>query len=88
MLYIMRRTQLYLDEDIWKALHVQARQSRTSISELVRKAVRAQYGNSQAHRRQATQGWVGIWKDRKDLPDSLTYVRQLRKGMRLRRFAS
>lgn len=84
----MRRTQLYLDDDIWKTLHVQARQSRTSVSELVRRAVRAEYGNSPAHRRQAMQDWVGVWKDRKDLRDSLTYVRQLRKGMRLRRFAS
>jgi hypothetical protein len=24
MLYIMKRTQLYLDEDVWKALHIQS----------------------------------------------------------------
>ena len=81
----MRRTQLYLNEDIWKALHVRSRQQGTSISELVRQAVRDKYGSSPARRKQAMQALVGMWKDRKDLPDSTTYVRRLRKGTRLRR---
>ncbi len=84
----MRRTQLYLDDEMWKALHIQSRQSGASISELVRLAVRDKYGSSLANRRQAMQAWVGIWKDRTDLPDSQTYVRRLRKGTRLRRIAS
>lgn len=84
----MRRTQLYLDNDIWKALHVRSRQQRTSISELVRQAVRARYGGSAADRRQAMAALVGMWKDRDDLPDSTTYIRRLRKGKRLKRIAS
>jgi ribbon-helix-helix CopG family protein len=84
----MKRTQLYLNEDIWKTLHVRARQSGTSISELVRQAVREKYGRSPASRQQAMMAVVGIWKDREDLPDSTTYVRHLRKGKRLRRIAS
>jgi hypothetical protein len=84
----MKRTQLYLNEDIWKALHVQSRQQGTSISELVRQAVRDKYGNSPARRTQAMQAIVGIWKDREDLPDSTEYVRRLRKGKRLRRILS
>jgi len=81
----MKRTQLYLNEDIWKALHVRSRQQGTSISELVRQAVRDKYGSSPARRKQAMQALVGMWKDRKDLPDSTTYVRRLRKGTRIRR---
>ncbi|MCH7977854.1 MAG: ribbon-helix-helix protein, CopG family [Acidobacteria bacterium] len=81
----MKRTQLYLDEDIWKALQIQAHQTRTSISELVRRAVRDKYLGSSANRRKAMQAWVGIWKDRKDLPSTEAYVRQLRKGGRRRR---
>ena len=81
----MKRTQLYLDENVWKALQIQARQTRTSISELVRQAVRDKYGISPAKRREAMQAWVGIWKDRKDLPGTEAYVRQLRKGGRRRR---
>jgi hypothetical protein len=84
----MKRTQLYLNEDIWKALHVLSRQQGTSISELVRQAVRDKYGSSPASRRQAMQALVGIWKDRKDLPDSTALVRRLRKGKRLKRIGS
>jgi hypothetical protein len=83
----MRRTQLYLDNDIWKALHVRSRQQRTSISELVRQAVRERYGSSPANRRQAMAALVGMWKDRDDLPDTTTYIRRLRKGKRLKRIA-
>ena len=84
----MKRTQLYLDEDIWKALHIQSRQRRTSISELVRMAVRDRYGASQTNRRQAMKAIVGMWRDREDLSDADAYVRQLRKGKRLKRLAS
>jgi hypothetical protein len=84
----MKRTQLYLDDDIWNVLHVQARQVGTSISELVRRAVRDSYGNSRENRQRAMHDWVGIWQGRKDVPDSETYLRRLRKGTRLRRLAS
>ena len=84
----MKRTQLYLNEDIWKALHIRSRQMKTSISELVRQAVREKYGSSPAARKQAMQALVGLWKDRSDLRDSETYVRRLRKGKRLTRISS
>ena len=84
----MKRTQLYLDDDIWKALHVHSRQRRTSVSDLVRQAVRDRYGSSPANRRQAMMALVGMWKDRDDLPDATTYIRRLRKGKRLKRIAS
>jgi hypothetical protein len=84
----MKRTQLYFHEDVWKALHIRSRRQHTTISELVRQAVRDKYGSSPASRREAMQAMVGIWKNRKDLPDSETYVRRLRKGKRLRRLAS
>lgn len=83
----MKRTQLYLHEDIWKVLHIRSRQQRTSISDLVRQAVREKYGSSPVDRRDAMQSLVGMWKDRKDLADSTAYVRRLRKGKRLRRIA-
>jgi hypothetical protein len=83
----MKRTQLYLHEDIWKVLHIRSRQQRTSISDLVRQAVREKYGSSPVDRKQAMHALVGMWKDRKDLTDSTAYVRRLRKGKRLRRMA-
>ncbi len=36
-------------------------------------------------RRAAMMGIVGLWKDRTDLPDTETYIRNLRKGTRLAR---
>lgn len=84
-MYIMKRTQLYLQNDLWKILHVRARQQRTSISNLVRQAVREKYGSSLEARRQAMQAVVGLWKDRDDLPDSTAYIRRLRKGNRFKR---
>ena len=86
-MYIMRRTQLYLEEDAWKRLHVLSRQSGDTISELVRKAVREKYLGDDNHRKEALLSAIGLWKDRTDLPDTQTYVRQLRKGERLRRLS-
>jgi hypothetical protein len=34
-------------------------------------------------RRAAMMGIVGLWKDRTDLPDTETYIRNLRKGRRI-----
>ena len=81
----MRRTQLYLDEDLWSALHSHARREGTTISDLVRRAARDRYLRNSAERRAALMNVVGIWKDRTDLPDSEAYVRNLRKGTRLKR---
>lgn len=81
----MKRTQLYVDEDVWKVLQMRARQAHTSISELVRKAVRERYLDSPTHRQAALLAAVGLWKDRTDIPESQEYVRRVRKGLRLER---
>ena len=82
----MRRTQLYLEQDLWKALHVQSKQSGVSVSELVRQTLREHFVKSAERRKAAMQALVGIWKDRTDLPSTETYVRSLRKGRRLDQF--
>ena len=84
----MKRTQLYLNDELWKALHIRSKQRRTSISELVREAVRDKYGTSPGARKEVMQAFVGIRKDRRDLRDSTAYIRKLRRGNRLRRIAS
>lgn len=81
----MRRTQLYLDDDLWKALHARARSQRTTISDLVRQAVRDRYLGNLDERRKAMLAFVGIRKDRDDLPDSTEYVRSLRRDSRIER---
>jgi hypothetical protein len=60
----MRRTQIYLDDDLWKVLHAQARSLGTSVSELVRQAVRERYFGRLEERKQAMRALVGIRRDR------------------------
>jgi hypothetical protein len=81
----MRRTQLYLDDDLWSTLHAKARLEGATVSELVRVAVRERYLGNLEERRQAMLGIIGLWKDRDDLEDTETMVRRIRGGTRLKR---
>ncbi len=84
----MRRTQLYLDDDLWNALHAHAKRTGTTVSNLVRQAARERYLGNLEERREAMLAFVGIRKDRKDLPDSTEeYVRSLRQDARLERLS-
>jgi len=74
VLYIVKRTQLYLEDDVWQALHARARQEETTISDLVRQAVRERYLGSQMARKAAMQAVVGIWKGRTDIGNTEAYV--------------
>jgi hypothetical protein len=85
MMYTMRRTQLYIDEELWGTLRIRSQQAGTSVSELVRQAVREKYSTGLTGRQQAMRAFAGIWKDRSDLADSQAYLRALRKGSRLKR---
>jgi Ribbon-helix-helix protein, copG family len=76
---------MYLDDDLWNALHASARTEGTTVSELVRQALRERYLGNLEQRRKAMQAIIGLWKDRTDLPDTEEYVRSLRKGTRLER---
>jgi hypothetical protein len=76
----MRRTQLYLDDDLWKALHARARKEETTVSNLVRQAARERYLGKLDERREAMQALAGLRKDRSEFPNSVQYVRRLRRG--------
>ena len=86
-MYIVRRTQLYLDEDIWQLLRMRARQSRSTVSELVRQAVRQAFVESPRNRELVLRAAVGLWSDRTDLGSTEDYVRKLRKDRRLERLS-
>lgn len=86
IIYIVRRTQLYLDDQLWGALHARARSEKTSVSELVRQAVRERYLGDLDRRRAAMQSIVGIRKAQGD-DDAGREVRRLRRGSRLERLA-
>jgi hypothetical protein len=81
----MRRTQLYLEDDLWTTLHARALLEGATISELVRVAVRERYMGNLADRRDAMLGAVGLWKNRADLEDSQSFIRNLRDDDRQER---
>jgi hypothetical protein len=81
----VKRTQLYLDDDLWNALHAQARREETTVSELVRRAARDRYLGNQEERARAMQAIVGMWADRPEFSDPEAYVRTLRQDDRLER---
>ena len=85
ILYIVRRTQLYLEDDLWAALHAKALLEGSTISELVRVAVRERYLGNLEERRAAMMGIVGLWKDRDDLEDTESFIRNLRDDDRRER---
>jgi hypothetical protein len=49
------------------------------------KAPGKEKAGSKAKSKEALLSVIGIWKDRTDLPDTETYLRDLRKGSRLAR---
>jgi hypothetical protein len=81
----VRRTQLYFDDDLWYALHARARSRKTTVSELVREAVRERYLGKRDEQAKAMQEFVGIRKESSQPVDAVEYVRSLRRGDRLQR---
>ena len=79
----MRRTQLYLDENLWNVLHTQARTRKTTVSELMREAVRERYLGGREAQLKAMREFVGIRSTRAEDPDPVEYIRSLRRGDRL-----
>lgn len=78
----MRRTHVYLEDDLWAALQGLSRESGKSVSALVRQAVRERYGVDRLKRQKAMQAFVGIRKDRTDIGDATAYIRRIRSGRR------
>lgn len=75
----MRRTQIYLDEEVSAQLAKRAKEERTTVSDLIRKAVREKYRvMTIAEKMEAARQAWGIWKDRDDIGDSEDYIRKLR----------
>lgn len=79
----MRRTQLYLDEEMSRTLTAESRRRGTTVSALVREAVAAAYGRPAAGDRHAViQRIAGVWADRDDIGDTDAFVRGLRRSTR------
>ena len=82
----MKRTQLYLDDDMARILATVSRQRGATISELVRECVREKFGHMGALDKVAMARKLGgLWKNRTDLGDTGRFIRRLRKSTRRRK---
>jgi hypothetical protein len=72
----VKRTQIYVEEALWQVMTLQARRKKTSVSEIIREAVREKYWP--ARRKELLKAMVGLWRDRHDIGDASAYVRKLR----------
>jgi Arc/MetJ-type ribon-helix-helix transcriptional regulator len=78
----MKRTQIYLPEDIWGKLKLASAKIHTSVSDLIRQALTKVYRSpkSKDEIESNLDETFGLWKNRKDIKSGLLYVRKLRKG--------
>ena len=81
----MRRTQLYLDEHLWNALHTRARSRKTTVSALVREAARERYLGRRDEQMKAMREFVGIRKKHSEPLGAVECIQSLRRGDRLDR---
>ena len=79
----MVRTQLYLDDDVHRRLRALAERQGRTISDLVREAVDRAFGSGDIDQRISTlEGIASLWRDRRDLGETASYVRRLRRDTR------
>ena len=82
----MRRTQLYLDDDMARILSAVSRQKGTTVSGLVRQCIREKFARlAKTDKATLARELGGLWKDRKDIGSIDSHIRGLRKGTRRRR---
>ncbi len=74
-----------MDDQLWGALRARAQSEKTTVSELVRQAVRERYLGDLERRRAAMQSFVGIHEVRAEDRDAREEVRRLRRGGRVER---
>lgn len=84
----MKRTQIYLDEDLARLLAAESRRRKTTVSWLIRDAAAQVYGSQPDGERPARiRRLAGVWADRADLADTDEAVRELRASTRESRWS-
>lgn len=83
----MKRTQLYLNDEAHSILNALSKQTKKTVSLLVREAVAEKYGTKESVDKLTLCKQIsGIWKDKKDVVNVEKYLRKLRKDTRRKRF--
>ena len=83
-IYIVRRTQIYLDEGQATRLRVAAKARRRTVSQLIREAIDDKLNGADGRKgfEAALSGVTGIWAGRKDIGSADAYVRRVRRDRR------
>jgi hypothetical protein len=76
----MKRTQIYIDEEMFGTLKRESRLKGLSISEIIRECVQAKLGSRVEKMLRATDSVSGLWKDRGfDVDEFIRAARKDRK---------
>jgi predicted DNA-binding protein len=86
---VMRRTQIYLDDQQRRKLERVAKRTHRTLSDLIREAIDARYAATpkEDFLEALRSGAFGVWKERTDLGTTDAYVRRQRRGRRIERLA-
>ncbi len=78
-LQIMKRTQIYLDDDIYEILKIDSKLRKKRISSLIRDALNEKYiGRNEKN--DIIGNLCGIWKEKEGDPEYLTDKMRRNKG--------
>jgi len=76
----MKRTQIYISEEMKEELDALSRQSGSSKSEIIREAVTEYISrHSESEKKKKLKAGAGLWEDKKDLPDLLKLRREFER---------
>lgn len=73
----MKRTQIYIEEEIFSVLEKESAMSHRTISEIIRDSIRETYHHDSLSVVKKLNNVFGIWKSRKF--DTDRYIRDLRR---------
>jgi predicted CopG family antitoxin len=77
---LMKRTQIYIDEETYGNLKRESRLRGVSVSELIRESLQQKMSGRVERIIRATEGVSGIWKDRRfDVEEFVRSARRDRK---------
>ena len=78
----MKRTQIYLSDDLYFEIKERSKKSKKSVSEIIRKTLRESLmPNRKEEILSSIDEAFGLWKDREF--DTEAYIREIRKGARV-----
>ena len=81
VIYIMTRTQIYIEDDQKEALETLAKSRGVAMADLIREGIDAILSASRTSAMaKSIEDLAGMWSDREDIPDGVSYEDSIRRG--------